>query len=138
MDYELKIFTAITADDYSDSIEAAYPCRYSFEDGVHRLKYTDDEAGFTVIRISPEGTIEIRRRGSFTIILQKDFVHSVDCETPYGSIPMTFTLLDASHTLSEDGGSLEYTSSVHIDGQPQINKVTMLLIPDERKETDND
>ena len=138
MDYELKIFTAITADDYSDSIEAAYPCRYSFEDGVHRLKYTDDEAGFTVIRISPEGTIEIRRRGSFTIILQKDFVHSVDCETPYGSIPMAFSLQSISHSLCEDGGMLTYTARVEIGGQPQQNQVTMLLIPEERNDYTHD
>ena len=138
MKYNLKIFTQIFADDYGDSIEATYPCKYSLQDGNHRLKYTDDEAGFTVVKISPECDIEIRRKNSFTILLKKDFTHSTDCETPYGSIPMSFTLLEASHTLSEEGGTVEYTSRVHIDGEPQTNKVTMLLIPDERNEKEND
>ncbi len=134
MEYTIKIHTAIRSDDYDDTIEVSYPCAYSCDNGVHRLKYTDEEAGFTVVKILPDGRIEIRRRHSFTIILQDGFPHSVDCETPYGSIPMQFTLRSASHSLSEEGGMLEYTAQVHIDGQPQTNTVTMLLIPEERND----
>ena len=138
MNYTVKIFTEIKAEDYDDHLEVCYPCAYSCENGVHRLKYTDEEAGFTVVKILPDSRIEIRRKNSFTIILQNGLTHRVDSETPYGSIPMSFTLLEASHTLSEEGGTVEYTSRVHIDGEPQTNKVTMLLIPDERNEKEND
>ncbi len=127
MDYTLHISTVIQSDDYDDSMQVSYPCSYSCQNGIHRLKYTDDEAGFTVIRISPEGDIEIRRQKSFTIIMRRGYIHSVDCDTPYGSIPMKFALLRASHSLREDGGILEYAAKVHIDGQPQINTVTMRL-----------
>ncbi len=129
MDYTLTISTVIQSDDYDDSIEASYPCSYSCENGIHRLKYNDPEAGFTVVRISPDGSIEIRRRQSFTIIMREGYVHSVDCETPYGSIPMQFALMNASHSLHENGGTLAYAAKVHIDGQPQINTVTMRLSP---------
>ncbi len=128
MPYTLNISTKIQSDDYDDSIEVSYPCSYSCENGIHRLKYTDDEAGFTVVRISPDGCIEIRRRNSFTIIMRDGYIHSVDCETPYGRIPMQFTLVTAAHSLSEIGGTLEYTANVHIDGQLQVNRVTMKLI----------
>lgn len=127
MDYTLHISTVIQSDDYDDSMQVSYPCSYSCQNGIHRLKYTDDEAGFTVIRISPEGDIEIRRQKSFTIIMRRGYIHSVDGDTPYGSIPMKFALLRASHSLREDGGILEYAAKVHIDGQPQINTVTMRL-----------
>ena len=127
MDYTLHISTVIQSDDYDDSMQVSYPCSYSCQNGIHRLKYTDDEAGFTVIRISPEGDIEIRRQKSFTIIMRRGYIHSVDCDTPYGSIPMKFALLRASHSLREDGGILEYAAKVYIDGQPQINTVTMRL-----------
>ena len=127
MDYTLHSSTVIQSDDYDDSMQVSYPCSYSCQNGIHRLKYTDDEAGFTVIRISPEGDIEIRRQKSFTIIMRRGYIHSVDCDTPYGSIPMKFALLRASHSLREDGGILEYAAKVHIDGQPQINTVTMRL-----------
>ena len=138
MEYNLKIFTQISADNYNDSIEATYPCKYSLQDGNHRLKYTDDEAGFTVVKISPECDIEIRRKNSFTILLKKDFTHSTDCETPYGSIPMAFSLQSISHSLCEDGGMLTYTARVEIGGQPQQNQVTMLLIPEERNDYTHD
>ena len=101
MDYSLKIYTVIRSDDYDDTIEVCYPCRYSCDNGVHRLKYTDEEAGFTVVKVLPDGCIEIRRRNSFTISLREGSPHSVYCETPYGAIPMQFTLRNASHSLSE-------------------------------------
>ena len=138
MKYTVKIFTEIKADDYEDCFQVSYPCGYSCENGTHRLKYTDEEAGFTVVKILPDCRIEIRRKNSFTIILQNGLTHSVESETPYGSIPMAFSLEKASHSLNEDGGMLTYTARVEIGGQPQVNQVTMLLIPDERKEEDND
>ena len=138
MNYTVKIFTEIKADDYEDAFQVSYPCGYSFENGVHRLKYTDEEAGFTVVNIVPDGRIEIRRKNSFTIILQNGLTHRVESETPYGSIPMAFSLQKLSNSLSEDGGMLHYISRVEIGGQPQINQVTMLLIPEERNDKDND
>ena len=75
MNYTVKIFTEIKADDYEDAFQVSYPCGYSFENGVHRLKYTDEEAGFTVVKIVPDGRIEIRRKNSFTIILQNGLTH---------------------------------------------------------------
>lgn len=134
MQYTLKIFTEIKADDFEDSFQVSYPCGYSCEKGVHRLKYTDEEAGFTVVKVQPDGSIEIRRRHSFTILLQKGLTHRVDSETPYGSIPMAFSLEDVRHSLTEDGGLLHYTAHVEIGGQPQVNEVTMLLIPNERND----
>lgn len=127
--YTISIATHISSDDYEDTIEVSYPCGYSCENGVHRLKYNDDEAGLTVVKILPDRTIEIRRKRSFTIIMKEGFSHSAECETDYGSIPMTFTLLEMSHSLSEDGGILQYSARVGIDGQPQINRVKMLLTP---------
>ena len=138
MKYTVKIFTEIKADDYEDCFQVSYPCGYSCENGTHRLKYTDEEAGFTVVKISADSRIEIRRKNSFTIILQNGQTHNVESETPYGSISMAFSLQKASNTLSEDGGMLTYIASVEIGGQPQVNQVTMLLIPDERNEQDND
>ena len=138
MNYTVKIFTEIKADDYEDAFQVSYPCAYSCENGVHRLKYADEEAGFTVVKIMPDSRIEIRRKNSFTIILQNGLTHSVESETPYGNIPMAFSLQSVSNTLHEDGGMLNYISHVEIGGQPQVNQVTMLLIPNERNETDND
>lgn len=138
MKYTIKIFTEIKADDFDDSFQVSYPCLYSCENGIHRLKYTDEEAGFTVVKIMPDSRIEIRRKNSFTIILQNGFTQNVESETPYGSIPMAFSLQKSSNSLNEDGGMLNYTARVEIGGQPQINQVTMLLIPDERNETDYD
>lgn len=134
MQYTLKIFTEIKADDFEDSMEVSYPCRYSFENGIHRLKYTDEEAGFTVVKVSPDGEIEIRRKKSFTIVYQKGVCHCVRFENEYGSIPLTFSLVEASHSLTSEGGVLAYTAQVTLDGQPQINQTTMLLIPNERND----
>lgn len=130
--YTLKIATSIHADDYDDTIEVSYPCAYTFDNGTHRLKYDDEENGFTVFKVLPNGEIEIRRRNSFTIIMREGYSHSVDCETPYGSIPMQFTLQSANHSLSEKGGQLEYIAHVYIDGVLQENRVTMELIHSER------
>lgn len=127
--YTLKITTSIHADDYDDRIEVSYPCTYSFDNGTHRLKYDDEENGFTVCKVLPDGEIQIRRRKSFTIIMREGYSHSVDCETPYGSIPMRFTLQRTNHSLGHDGGQLEYIAHVHIDGVLQENRVTMELIP---------
>ena len=148
MKYTVKIFTEIKSDDYEDCFQVSYPCAYSCEKGVHRLKYTDEEAGLTVVKILPDSRIEIRRKNSFTIILQNKnsftiilqngLTHRVESETPYGSIPMAFSLQKLSNSLSEDGGMLHYISRVEIGGQPQINQVTMLLIPEERNDKDND
>ncbi|MBQ9900949.1 MAG: DUF1934 domain-containing protein [Clostridia bacterium] len=138
MKYTVKIFTEIKADDYEDNFQVSYPCGYSCEKGIHRLKYTDEEAGFTVVKILPDNRIEVRRRKSFTIILQNGMTYRIESETPYGSIPMTFSLQKCSNTLSEDGGMLTYIADVEIGGQPQVNQVTMLLIPDERNDIDND
>lgn len=125
--YRLKIATSIHADDYDDEMEVSCPCRYSFADGVHRLKYDDEENGFTVIKITPDGEIQIRRRRSFSILLRKGYAHNVACETPYGTIPMVFTLQSADCSLTERGGRVEYVSQVKIDGAAQINRVIMEL-----------
>ena len=138
MNYTVKIFTEIKAEDYDDHLEVCYPCAYSCENGVHRLKYTDEEAGFTVVKILPDSRIEIRRKNSFTIILQNGLTHRVDSETPYGSIPMAFALQESRHSLTEDGGMLTYIARVEIGGQPQTNQVPMLLIPEERNPQDYD
>ena len=125
--YTLKIATSIHADDYDDVIEVTAPCRYSFADGVHRLGYDDEENGFTVVKITPDGGIQIRRSRSFPILLLQGYAHSVDCETPYGAIPMVFTLQSAHCSLTGRGGRVEYVSQVEIDGAPQINRVVMEL-----------
>ena len=138
MKYTVKIFTEIKSDDYEDCFQVSYPCAYSCEKGVHRLKYTDEEAGLTVVKILPDSRIEIRRKNSFTIILQNGLTHCVESETPYGSIPMAFSLQSISHSLCEDGGMLTYTARVEIGGQPQQNQVTMLLIPEERNDYTHD
>lgn len=127
--YTLRIATSIHADDYDDTIEVSYPCAYSFDNGTHRLKYDDEQSGFTVFKVLPNGEIQIRRRNSFTIIMRKGYSHEVACETPYGSIPMRFTLQSINHSLGGDGGQLEYIAHVHIDGVLQENRVTMELIP---------
>ena len=130
--YLLKIVTSIHADGYDDAIEVSYPCAYSCEDGTHRLKYDDAENGFTVFKLSPEGEIQIRRRNASLIVLREGYSHHVDYETPYGSIPMIFTLQSAVVTLSENGGRIAYVSHVHIDGEKQTNSVVMELLPTER------
>ena len=130
--YLLKIITAIHADGYDDTIEASYPCAYSCENGTHRLKYDDAENGFTVFNLSPEGEIQIRRRNAAPIVMREGYSHHVDYETPYGSIPMIFTLQSATAALDENGGRIAYVSHVHIDGEQQINRVTMELLPTER------
>lgn len=131
-EYTLKIYTSIHSEDYDDNIEVSYPCSYSFEDGTHRLKYVDEEGGFTVFKVTPNGEIQIRRRNSFNIIMREGYCHNVDCQTPYGSIPLTFTLQDSNCTLSDHGGRFEYVSHVCIDGVMQINSVTMELVSSER------
>ena len=120
--YTLKISTSIQSEDYQDSIEVSYPCAYSFQNGTYRIKYEDEENGFTVFKVLPEGEIQIRRRNSFTIIMREGNSYSVDCETPYGTIPMTFTLQNSSCTLGEQGGGFEYTAQVEIDGAAQIKR----------------
>ncbi len=134
MEHTIQIITDISADDYSDSIDVSYPCGYSFDGQIHRLKYNDEQAGFTVVKILPDGGIEIRRRNSFTIFYRKGIPHSVSYESDCGTIPMTFTLLEAQHSLSENGGSLAFTARVTIDGEPQINKTLMRLTPNERND----
>lgn len=138
MGHTIQIITEITADDYTDSLEVSYPCSYSFDGQIHRLKYTDDEAGFTVFKILPDGGIEIRRRNSFTIFYRKGVPHSVSYESEFGTIPMTFTLLDAEHSLTEEGGSIRFSARVTVDGEPQINKTTMRLTLNERNDNSHD
>ena len=87
-----------------------------------------------MVKILPDGGIEIRRRNSFTIFYRKGIPHSVSYESDCGTIPMTFTLLEAQHSLSENGGSLAFTARVTIDGEPQINKTLMRLTPNERND----
>lgn len=123
----LTVTTLIHAADYHDRMEMRYSCRYAQENGVHRLKYDDAENGFTVVKIQPDGEITIRRAGAAPIVLRQDYAHRVDYTTPYGVIPMVFTLQSASVNLSEDGGCVRYVSRVEIDGEPQLNTVTMEL-----------
>ena len=134
--YTLRIVTVIHADDYDDTVEAEYPCAYSCQDGTHRLKYDDADNGFTVFKFTPEGEIQIRRRQSSPIVMREGYSHQVDYETPYGSIPMCFALQSAVSSLSEAGGRVEYTAKIHINGEPQINRVTMELVPIERMNSD--
>ena len=91
--------------------------RYSGNMNMYTVPFTEIQE--TIRKKCPEDY--------FTIIMRRGYIHSVDCDTPYGSIPMKFALLRASHSLREDGGILEYAAKVHIDGQPQINTVTMRL-----------
>lgn len=132
--YTLHITTVIHADDYNDRMEISYPCAYSCENGTHRLKYDDADNGLTVCRISPDGEIRISRRRSASLLLRQGYAHRVDYPTPYGTIPMTFTLQSAVCTLSPQGGALDYLSLVHIDGDCQQNRVIMELLPNERIE----
>ena len=134
MEHTIHISTSIAAEDFSDSIEVRYPCDYSCSNGIHRLKYDDEQSGFTVVKILPDGTIEINRRNAFPIVYRKDIPYSAEYQSEFGAIPMTFVLLEAAHSLSENGGRLEFTAEVTVDGEPQINKTTMLLIPNERNE----
>lgn len=134
MEYTLTISTVIHAEDYDDTIHVSYPCRYTCEDGIHRLKYTDDEAGFTVIKLLPDGEMQIHRSRSFPITLRQDAPHHAVYETPYGAIPMVFTLESIKLSLSEDGGHIDYVSGVEINGAQQVNRVSMKLTPTERKD----
>jgi uncharacterized beta-barrel protein YwiB (DUF1934 family) len=126
--FMLKISTKIHSEDYDDVINSDYPCQYSCESGIHRLKYTDDEAGFTVIKISPDGEINIRRQNSFPILLREGYSHTVDYDSPYGKIPMEFTARSILVALNEQGGRVEYITKLVIGGAPQTNTVIMELI----------
>ena len=121
MTHTIKISTSISADDFSDFIEVSYPCGYSFSDGIYRLKYEDDECGFTVVKVMPDGGMEIHRRNNYTIFYRKGIPHLVDYESEFGTIPMKFVLLEAEHSLNEDGGWIEFTAEVTVDGEPQIS-----------------
>lgn len=134
MKYTLTVSTFIHADDYDDYLEGSYPCTYTCENGIHRLKYDDKETGFNVVKILPDGEIQIRRRSSFSIILRKGYSHRVDHETPYGSIPMQFELISVEGGFSPQGGHLIYRANIYIDGTKQTNHVTMALIPSERND----
>lgn len=127
-EFKLKISTNIHSPDYDDRIDVAYPCRYSCENGIYRLKYTDDEAGFTVIKISGDGEIIIRRQNSFMIVLREGYLHTADCDTPYGTIPMQFTARKINCRLGEQGGIAEYVADMVVGGAAQTNTVVMEII----------
>lgn len=124
-EFKLKISTDIHSPDYDDRIDVTYPCRYSCENGVYRLKYTDDEAGFTVIKLTSDGEIIIRRQNSFMIVLREGYLHTADSETPYGTIPMQFTARKITCQLGEQGGKVEYIADMVVGGAEQTNTVVM-------------
>lgn len=127
--FTLKISTKIHSDDYDDSIDVSYPCKVSYDNGTYRLKYTDDETGFTVVKVSDNGEINIHRQNSFPIVLREEYLHTVNYDSPYGSITMEFTAQSVNCTLNEHGGRLEYIAKLVIGGAPQTNTVIMELIP---------
>lgn len=123
---KLKILTRIHSDDYDDCIETGYDCRYSCDGGVYRLKYSDDENGFTVIKIS-DGEISIRRQNSSVLILREGYTHTSDYITPYGNIPMECAARQIKVDLGESGGRIEYVADLIIGGAEQTNTVVMVL-----------
>lgn len=88
----------------------------------------DDETGFTVIKASADGEINIHRQNSFPVILRRGYLYKVDYDSPYGSIPMEFTAQSINCMLNEQGGRLEYTAKLVIGGSPQTNTVIMELV----------
>lgn len=127
--FTLKIFTQIHSNDYDDNLEKSYPCKLSYDDGVYRIKYTAAEAGFTVVKVTDD-SITVRRQNSFTIVLKEGYLHTVNYDSPYGSIPMEFTAQSIICSLSKQGGRLEYTAKLVIGGAPQTNIVLMEITPE--------
>ena len=124
--FTLKISTQIHSEDYDDCIETSYDCRYLCDGGVHRLKYSDDENGFTVIKIS-DGEISVRRQNASALILREGYVHTSDYITPYGNIPMECAAREIAVELGECGGRIEYIADLVIGGTEQTNTVIMEL-----------
>lgn len=123
----LKISTQIHSEDYDDSINVTYPCKYSFENGIYRLKYTDNETGLTIIKVSDDNEINIHRQNSFPIVLREGYLHKVDYTTPYGNIPIEITAQNINCMLNEQGGRLEYMAKMLIGGASQTNTVAIEL-----------
>lgn len=125
-EFKLKILTRIHSDDYDDCIETGYDCCYSCDGGAHRLKYSDDENGFTVVKIS-DGEISVRRQNTSALILREGYTHISDYVTPYGSIPMECTARQITVELGECGGRIEYVADLVIGGAEQTNTVIMKI-----------
>lgn len=124
--FKLKISTKIHSTDYDDNIENQYDCQYLCDNGVYRLKYNDDENGFTVIKIS-DGEISVRRQNTSALIFREGYTYVCDYVTPYGNIPMECTARQINIDLSDSGGRIEYTASLVIGGAEQTNTIIMEL-----------
>lgn len=125
--FKLKISTQIKADDYDDCIEQSCDCKYEYGGDVIRIKYSDSENGFTVIKLTGGSDIDIRRSGSTAIMLRLGVTQKNDYITPYGSIPMECTAISIINHLTESGGTLQYTADMVIGGAAQTNIVIMSI-----------
>ena len=129
--FNIKISTSIHSDDYEDTLEASYPCEYYFGENVCRIKYTDSEAGFTVVKVcADKSEITMRRQSSFPISLKPGFTCEVSYNSPYGTIPMEITAKSITLALSENGGRLEYKADFLIGGAYQVNNTVIEISSD--------
>ncbi len=130
--FTLKIATRILRDGEEDElIEREYPCACSFGGGVHRVKYTDSDMGFSVIKADENNcSVTISRERAAKVFVQKGSSYGMEYTTPYGAFQIKFSTLDFSLSLDgESGGCIEYTAELDFGDFVQTNCVKMVVAP---------
>ena len=122
-------------DGQKDNIEMTTEGHFYDKDGKYYISYNEGELSglekcSTTLKISPDGTVTMMRRGQTNthLVFEKGRCHTGHYETPYGDFTISVTAKDVDVDIDENGGDLSIDYIMDINNVAQSHNGISLKI----------